>query len=137
MVGALVGNLQSLRPYVLSIVRIMVGLLFFEHGSAKLFDFPHMPNHVPFSLFPLIPGLTGPLEFFGGALIAVGLFTRPVAFLLSGEMAVGYFLSHAPRNFFPLLNGGDAAILYCFIFLYLVFAGGGPWSLDRARGARD
>jgi putative oxidoreductase len=75
-------------------------------------------------------GVGGLLELIGGALIAVGLFTRPVAFLLSGEMAVAYFYAHFPRNFFPLINGGDAAILYCFVFLYLVFAGPGPWSLD-------
>jgi putative oxidoreductase len=115
----------------------MIGLLFLEHGSAKLFDFPHAPNHAAYTLFTLVPGLAGLLEFFGGALIALGLFTRPVAFLLSGEMALGYFMSHAPRNFFPMLNGGDPAILYCFIFLYFVFAGAGPWSLDRLRGARD
>jgi putative oxidoreductase len=73
----------------------------------------------------------GALELVGGALLALGLFTRPVAFILCGEMAFAYFLSHAPRGFFPVLNGGDAAILYCFVFLYLAFAGGGPWSLDR------
>jgi putative oxidoreductase len=114
-------------------VRIVVGLLYFEHGTGKLFDFPHTANHAPFNLFTLVPGAAGLLEFFGGALIAVGLFTRPVALLLSGEMAIGYFMAHAPRNFFPLVNGGEPAILYCFIFLYFGFAGGGPWSLDRLR----
>jgi putative oxidoreductase len=123
------------QPRVLSIVRIMVGLLFMEHGTAKMFDFPHLATHAPYHLFSLVPGLAGILEVFGGLLVALGLFTRPIAFLLSGEMAIGYFMSHAPRSFFPLLNGGDPAILYCFIFLYLSVAGGGAWSLDRARGA--
>jgi len=123
------------QPRVLSIVRIVVGLLFMEHGTAKMFDFPHLANHAPYNLFSLVPGLAGILEGVGGLLIVLGLFTRPVAFLLSGEMAIAYFMAHAPRNFFPLLNGGDPAILYCFIFLYLFVAGGGAWSLDRARGS--
>jgi putative oxidoreductase len=116
-------------PRVLSILRIMAALLFMEHGTAKLFNFPAgTPTHPS---FPALLWFAGVLECFGGALLVLGLLTRPVALLLSGEMAIGYFMSHAPRNFFPLLNGGDAAVLYCFIFLYIAVAGGGPWSLDR------
>lgn len=130
-------NATSLRlawePRVLSILRIMVGLLYLEHGLNKLLDFPPTPTHMPYRVFSLVPGLAGPLELFGGFLIALGLFTRPVAFILSGEMAFAYFMAHAPRSFFPFLNGGDAAILYCFIFLYFAVVGGGVWSLDRWR----
>jgi len=118
------------EPRMLSILRIMTGLLFMEHGMSKLFNFPPGQMH---PTFPALLWFAGVLECFGGALVALGLFTRVVAFLLSGEMAIGYFMSHFPRSFFPLLNGGDAAVLYCFVFLYLVFAGGGEWSLDRLR----
>jgi putative oxidoreductase len=86
---------------------------------------------VPYQFDSLVPGAQGLIELIGGFLIAFGLFTRPVAFILAGDMAVAYFMSHAPRNFFPLVNGGDAAILYCFAFLYMWVAGGGAWSLDR------
>ena len=119
------------EPRVLSILRIVTGLLFMEHGLNKLFDFPPTPNHQPYVLMTLVPGLAGLIEAIGGFLLTVGLFTRSVAFILSGEMAVGYFMSHAPRGFFPIQNGCDAAILYCFIFFYLFVAGGGEWSLDR------
>jgi putative oxidoreductase len=118
---------------MLSILRIMVGLLYMQHGLNKLLDFPPTPTHMPYRLFSLVPGLAGPLELFGGLLIVLGLFTRPVAFILSGEMAFAYFMVHAPKSFFPFLNGGDGAILYCFIFLYFAVAGGGAWSLDRWR----
>lgn len=123
------------QPYVLSVVRIMVALLFFEHGLSRLFAFPSpLPPPELFSLH----WFAGAIEFAGGALLALGLFTRFAAFIMSGEMAFAYFLSHAPQGFFPILNRGDAAILYCFVFLYLAFAGGGPWSLDalwsRRRG---
>jgi len=123
--------LSRLSPYVLSVVRIVVALLFFEHGLSKLFGFPspHMPE--PFTL----SWYAGVLEFGGGALLAVGLFTRTAAFILSGEMAFAYFLGHAPHSFFPILNRGDGSILYCFIFFYIAFAGGGPWSLDAVLGA--
>jgi putative oxidoreductase len=124
------------EPLVLSIVRIVVGLLFMEHGLSKIFNFPPTPNHAPYVLLSLVPGLAGILESVGGLLIVLGLLTRPVAFILSGEMAFAYFMSHAPRNVFPLLNAGDAAILYCFIFLYFAVAGGGAWSLDRVLGWR-
>src|SRR5438874_1085534 len=129
------GNLAELRlvwePRMLSILRIMTGLLFLEHGTAKIFDFPHQPDHKTWVLMTLVPGIQGLLEVIGGALITVGLFTRIVAFILAGNMAFAYFMSHAPQNFYPLLNRGDAAILYCFVFLYLWLAGGGEWSLDR------
>lgn len=114
-------------PRVLSIVRMASALIFFAHGSAKLFGFPPS-NFSPEALSLL--WVAGVLEVVGGALLFVGLFTRPVAFVLSGMMAVAYWMAHAPKSFHPLVNGGDAAILYCFIFLYIAFAGGGPWSLD-------
>jgi len=121
---------------MLSILRIMTGLLFLQHGLAKVFGFPPTQNARPFDLWTLNPGLQGSLELVGGLLIALGLFTRPVAFILAGDMAVAYFMSHAPRGFYPLSNGGNLAVLYCFVFLYLWIAGGGVWSLDRlwARG---
>jgi|SRR5690606_15691075 putative oxidoreductase len=121
-------------PRVLAVLRIMTALLFFEHGSQKLFGFPANPNPGP-PLFSLL-GIQAVIEIVGGILIAIGLFTRPVAFILSGNMAVAYFMAHAPRSFFPVLNGGDAAILYCFVFLYLFVAGPGAWSVDGAREAR-
>ena len=121
-------SLERLAPYVLSIMRIVVALLFFEHGLSKLLGFPQQPTPPP-ELFSLA-WFSGAMEFAGGALAAVGLFTRAAAFIMSGEMAVGYFMAHAPRSFFPLINHGDGAILYCFVFFYLVFAGPGPWSLD-------
>jgi putative oxidoreductase len=117
-------------PRVLSVLRIVTGLLFMEHGTSKLLHFPPPPPEMPAELSTLSL-IAGVLELVGGALVTAGLFTRIVAFVLSGEMAFAYFIAHAPQNFFPLLNHGDAAILYCFIFLYLAFAGGGEWSLDR------
>ena len=117
-------------PRLLSVLRIMAGLLFMEHGTAKLLHFPHVDMFDNLEIASLL-GFAGILELVGGALLAVGLFTRPVAFILSGEMAIAYFLGHAPRGFFPLLNQGESAILFCFIFLYLAAAGGGEWSLDR------
>src|SRR5437016_5804510 len=118
---------------MLSILRMMVGLLYMEHGLAKVLGFPLQPNHAPYSPFTLNPGLQGFLELVGGLLLALGLFTRTVAFILAGDMAVAYFMAHAPRGFFPLLNGGELAIVYCFVFLYLWVVGGGEWSLDRLR----
>jgi putative oxidoreductase len=123
----------SWEPRMLSILRIVLGLLYMEHGLAKILDFPHQPNHAPYALLNLNPGLQGLLELVGGLLLALGLFTRTVAFILAGNMAVAYFMVHAPRGFFPLLNGGELAIVYCFVFLYFWVAGGGEWSLDRLR----
>lgn len=119
------------RPRVLSILRIASGLLLLQHGTTKLLSFPQteMSGIDPTSL----PGIAGIMELIGGALLVIGLFTRPVAFLLSGMTAVAYWLVHAPQGFFPLLNGGELAALYCFAFLYLACAGGGPWSIDAAR----
>jgi putative oxidoreductase len=113
-----------------SVLRIVTGLIFLEHGTGKFLGFPHLPQLPPVGSMAWIGGI---LELIGGAMIVLGLFTRPVAFLLSGEMAIAYFYSHFPRDFFPAINGGDAAILYCFVFLYLFIAGPGPWSLDAKR----
>ena len=113
---------------MLSILRIMVGLLFLEHGTYKLLGFPHGTNPMP--AFGTLAWVQGVIELAGGAMLALGLFTRPVAFLLAGDMAVAYFMAHAPKAFFPVLNGGDAAILYCFVFLFLFVAGPGPGSVD-------
>jgi putative oxidoreductase len=115
-------------PRILSILRIVAGLLFFEHGASKLLGFP--PSDHSGVDFLTLPWFAGVLELVGGALLLLGLFTRPVAFILSGEMAFAYWMAHAPKSPFPVVNGGDAAILYCFLFLYLAFAGGGPWSVD-------
>ncbi|MBZ6076246.1 DoxX family protein [Microvirga puerhi] len=125
-------NLKTVwAPRLLSILRIVAALIFMAHGTQKLLGFPASPNPAPAMMS--LPWIAGILELVGGALLTLGLFTRPVAFILSGQMAVAYWMAHAPRSFFPVLNGGDAAILYCFIFLYLVAAGGGLWSLDTLR----
>jgi putative oxidoreductase len=124
-------TLDRYTPYALAALRIVTALLFMEHGTQKLLGFPPSPNPGP-PLLSLL-GFQGVLELFGGFLLVLGLFTRPVAFLLSGDMAVAYFMAHAPRSFFPVLNGGDAAILYCFVFLLLVFTGPGAWSIDELR----
>jgi len=132
-------DLAALRltwePRMLSVLRMIIGLLYMEHGLAKVVGFPLQPNHKAYELFTLNPGIQGLLELVGGLLLAFGLFTRPVAFVLAGNMAVAYFMAHAPKGFFPLLNGGELAIVYCFLFLYLWVAGGGEWSLDRLRAA--
>ncbi len=125
--ASLYASLDKARPYVLSIVRIVVALLFLEHGLQKYFGFPVAG---PPQLTPLLQ-LQGAIEIVGGILLLVGAYTRVVAFILCGDMAVAYFMSHYPRSFFPVANAGDAAVLYCFIFLYFVFAGAGIWSLDR------
>jgi putative oxidoreductase len=115
-------------PRLLSVLRIVSALIFLEHGTQKLLGFPPSPMPPPPPLSLLWFG--GILEMVGGALLLIGLFSRPVAFLLAGEMAVAYWMFHAPQGAFPALNGGDAAILYCFVFLYVAAAGPGPWSLD-------
>jgi len=117
-------------PYLLSVLRIAAGLMFLEHGTGKLLGFP---AGLPF-IDKMPTGLlyfTGTMELVGGALIVLGLFTRPVAFILSGFMAFGYFMAHFPMSFFPAINMGEAAALYCFVFLYIAAAGPGPWSIDR------
>ncbi|TMV22969.1 DoxX family protein [Rhizobium sp. Td3] len=123
-------NLSRYRPYALAALRIIAALLFIEHGTQKLFGFP--ASQMEGSLPPMLL-VAALLELIGGLLILVGFFTRPVAFILSGQMAVAYFMAHAPKSFFPALNGGDGAILFCFIFLYLVFAGAGALSVDERR----
>src|SRR5215218_4459244 len=120
----------SWTPRLLSLLRIITGFLFIAHGAQKLFGFLAPPGAPTPPLFSVI-GLGGVLEFFGGLLFLVGLFTRPVAFILSGMMAVAYFMAHAPQAFLPLVNKGEFAVLYCFVFLYLAAAGGGQWSLDN------
>ncbi|MBX4909756.1 MULTISPECIES: DoxX family protein [Rhizobium] len=125
-------RLSAYRPYGLAALRIITALLFIEHGTMKLFAFPaaQMPGPLPpLMLFAAL------LELVGGLLILVGLLTRPVAFLLAGQMAVAYFMAHAPNSFFPALNQGDAAILFCFVFLYLFFSGPGAFAVDNRKMA--
>jgi putative oxidoreductase len=123
-------------PYALSLLRITAAFMFLLHGTTKLVAFPAgMPGGGTAALNSLV-GVAGVLEAFGGALLLVGLFTRPVAFLLSGQMAVAYFRAHAGAGFWPVLNGGELAVLYCFIWLYVSMAGPGPISLDHARRRR-
>lgn len=119
-------------PRLLSVIRILVALFYLQHGMSKFFGFPANPP-ANFQLFSLI-GLAGTIEFFGSLLLLVGLFTRPAAFVMSGEMAVAYFMVRPPRGFFPILNGGTGEALYCFIFFLFFLFGGGAWSLDHLRG---
>lgn len=126
----MIAKLNSVAPYALAALRIIVGLLFLQTGMQKLFGFPPPLNPAELDVLRYVAGV---LEFIGGPLIVVGLLTRPTAFVLSGLMACAYFLAHAPLDFFPANNLGTSAILFCFIFLYLVFAGPGAWSLDRSR----
>jgi putative oxidoreductase len=130
-------GLARIAPYVLSLLRIMAALLFMQHGLSKFFGFPSANAPHP-ALFDL-EWFSAVIELAGGALLTLGLFTRVAAFIMSGEMAVGYFLVHAPKSFYPYLNEGELAIMYCFVFFYLVFAGAGPLSLDALifrKGAR-
>ena len=129
--------MNFLKPYnahLLSVLRIVSGLLFLQHGTTKYLGIPasKMTGVAPLSM----SGAAGLIELVGGVLVVIGLFTRPVAFLLSGTMAVAYFYAHFPKGFFPLLNGGELATLYCFVFLFIAAAGGGVWSVDQIR-ARD
>lgn len=127
-------TLDRYAPHALGVLRIVSALIFFAHGTQKILGFPASDmSPAAFSL----SWTAGMLELVGGALLIVGLFTRPVAFVLSGLMAFAYWLAHAPQSAYPALNGGDAAILYCFVFLYLVFVGPGRWSLDGIRDRTD
>jgi putative oxidoreductase len=123
---SLYANLEKLRPYILSILRIVTALVFLQYGLAKLIGFPEAG--------PPLNGLlhaASIIETVGSLLLIAGIYSRIVAFILSGEMAVAYFMAHAPQSFYPILNHGDAAVLFCFIYFYIVFAGGGAWSVDR------
>ena len=122
-------------PQLLSVLRIMSGLLLLQHGTTKHLNFPTSQMNDASVLS--MGGVAGVLELVGGVLLVIGLFTRPVAFVLSGMTAVAYFYAHAPQGFFPLLNGGELAVLYCFVFLFIAAAGGGAWSVDRARGEAE
>lgn len=125
------GFLTRFSPQLLSVLRIVSALIFMEHGTSKLLGFPPTEMFAqPPEMFSLI-WIAGVLELVGGALLVLGLFTRPVAFILSGEMAAAYWMMHAQQSFYPVQNQGDAAILYCFVFLYIAAAGGGPWALDN------
>jgi len=125
---------QTWSPRILSVLRIVAALMFMVHGTAKLFAMPHQAMFDNLQIMSLI-GVQGIIEFAGGLLLAIGLFSRPVAFILSGDMAVAYFMAHWPKSWLPLINGGELAVLWCFVFLYLFFAGPGPWSLDaKLRG---
>ncbi|EZP66452.1 MULTISPECIES: DoxX family protein [Sphingomonadaceae] len=129
-------RLHLWAPKMLSVLRIVAGLIFLEHGTQKFLSFPPGQAAGTGLAFDNPGAYSGLIELAAGLLIALGLFTRPAAFLASGTMAVAYWIAHAPQNAFPVNNGGDAAILYCFVFLYLVFAGPGPWSLDASRQRR-
>ena len=118
-------------PRVLSILRIIAGFLIMQHGLQKVFGFPAGPQPQPTPPLLSMMGFVGILELVGGILLIIGLFTRPAAFILSGLLAVAYFMAHAPQDFWPVLNKGELAALYSFVFLYLAAAGGGEWSLDR------
>ena len=123
---SLYANLEKASPYMLSVLRIVVALLFLQHGLQKYFGFPSAGP----SMTPLLY-VQGLIEIVGGLLLLVGAYSRVVAFVLAGDMAAAYFMAHFPRSYFPAVNGGDAAVLYCLVFLYILFAGGGPWSVDR------
>ena len=116
-------------PRLQSVLRIITAFLFIQHGTQKMFGFP-APQRAAFELFSMM-GAAGVLEVIGGLLLLIGLFTRPVAFVLSGQMAFAYFMVHAPASFWPLLNNGELAVQWCFLFLFFAAAGGGAWSLDR------
>jgi putative oxidoreductase len=124
-------TLSAWAPRALSVLRIITGLMIIQHGMAKLLGFPVVAQFANLNPMSLI-GAAGFIELIGGALLIIGFLTQPVAFILSGEMAFAYFMAHAPKSFFPLINGGTLAIMFCFTFLYLSTAGAGPWSVDAA-----
>ncbi len=124
-------SLQSWAPRALSVLRIVTAFLFMVHGSAKLLHVPHQAMFDNLKLMSQL-GLQGVLELVGGGLLVIGLFSRPIAFLLCGDMAVAYFIAHWPKSWLPILNGGELAVLFCFVFLYVWIAGPGPWSVDAA-----
>lgn len=124
-------TIAAWSPRATSVFRIITGLMIIEHGMAKLIGFPSVPAFAKLQPLSLI-GAAGFIELIGGALLILGLFTQPAAFILAGEMAFAYFIAHAPKSFYPLVNGGTLAIAYCFACLYLATAGAGPWSLDAA-----
>lgn len=126
--------LRPWAPQLLSVLRIMAALLYMAHGTSKLLALPAGPMNPPLLS---LPGISGVLEIVLGILLALGLFTRPVAFVASGHMAFAYFIAHAPKSFFPVLNGGDGAVLFCFIFLYIAAAGPGPLSVDAQLRGRN
>ena len=130
-------NLSAWSLPLLSILRVVSALLFLEHGTSKVLGFPPSPMHAAgppmTALMAFLVHASGPIELIGGLLLALGLFTRLTAFILSGEMAVAYFTAHASGGFFPMVNHGELAVLYCFLFLYFAAAGGGPWSIDGLR----
>ena len=129
--GSIMTFLDRWRDQILSVLRIMSALLVLQHGTMKHLNVPTGPMND--TALASLSGIAGAIELVGGALLLVGLFTRPVAFVLSGLTAAAYFIAHAPKSFFPILNGGELAALYCFVFLFLAAAGGGAWSLDRMR----
>lgn len=126
-------KLTRWTPQALGLLRVIAGLLFLEHGTQKFFSFPPGERAGTGWGFEQLGAFAGPIEIVAGLLITIGWFTRPAAFIASGTMAVAYWYQHAPQNFFPVNNGGDAAILFCFVFLYLVFAGPGAFSVDGRR----
>jgi putative oxidoreductase len=125
-------DFNSWSPRMLSVLRIMTALLYLQHGLAKLFAFPHVAMFDNLQAFSLI-WFAGVIEIIGSPFLLVGLYTRVAAFIMSGEMAVAYFMVNAPQGFFPILNRGELVVLFCFVFLYFAVAGGGPWSIDEAR----
>ena len=128
-------GLSRFTPYLLSVLRLVAAFVYIAHGTQKIFGVPGQPLHAPVLAVTMM-GAAGLLETIGGALMFLGLFTRPVAFVLSGQMAVAYFTQHFPRGPWPILNGGELAVLFCFLWLFLCVAGPGPISLDALRGKR-
>jgi putative oxidoreductase len=124
-------NMAAWAPRALSVLRIITGLMVIQHGMAKLIGFPAVASFAKLNPMSLI-GAAGFIELIGGALLIIGFLTHPAAFIISGEMAFAYFMVHAPKSFFPLINGGTLAIIFCFACLYLSTAGAGPWSVDAA-----